>query len=182
MEPPVGRDALREASCSSMAMSSRNSSLAPPCCSGSGGIATLKRVLAAPCSAAACPATACSVDASSSAACSAAGCSAVAEAAFCMAARSTAVLPAFAISRWLRLRWLSTAGPITRSQTAKLLRWRFTNCAYAAGCATKRVLVWLAMVEHANRATATISTSAGARGSARGVKTEQNYRSTSQSK
>jgi hypothetical protein len=82
MEPPVGRDALREASCSSMAMSSRNSSLAPPCCSGSGGIATLKRVLAAARSAAACPATACSVDASSSAACSAAACSAVAEAAF----------------------------------------------------------------------------------------------------
>ena len=149
----MGRDALREASCSSMAMSSRNSSLAPPCCSGSGGIATLKRVLAAARSAAACPA--------------AAACSAVAEAAFCMA-HSTAVLPAFAISRRFRLRWLSTAGPITRSQTAKLLRWRFTNCAYAVGCATKRVLVWLAMVEqHANMAIA-ISTRE------EGVKTEQN--------
>ena len=72
MEPPVGRDALSEASCSSIPMSSRSSSLAPPCCGGSGGIATLKRVLAAASSAAASSAAASSAAASSAAASSAA--------------------------------------------------------------------------------------------------------------
>eukprot|EP00964_Phaeocystis_antarctica_P142123 scaffold107324_cov60-Phaeocystis_antarctica.AAC.1 len=185
MEPPVGRDALSEASCSSIPMSSRSSSLAPPCCGGSGGIATLKRVLAAASSAAACSAAASSAAASSAAACSAAASSAAASSAAARsaaarsaaarsaaaeaasasaasraAARSTTMIAASdaarasSISIQLRLRWLSTAGPITRSQTAKLLRWRFTNCAYAVGCATAYAVceVCVTRVEQANTA------------------------------
>jgi hypothetical protein len=124
----VGRDALSEASCSSIPMSSRSSSLAPPCCRGSGGIATLNRVEVL---AAARSAAARSAAARSAAACSAAAEAASVSAASRTAARSTIIAASGAarasVSRQLRLRLLSTAGRITRSQTAKLLCWRLRS-------------------------------------------------------